>query len=88
MQAKSLRKLRGSCHCGTAQHYRITTASLPHHCFRKIYGIPSFSRPRTAPDNYNVNFRCLDDFDLQAEQPERPHIDGQSWEEAVENMRG
>ena len=62
--------------------YQFNTKNA-HHYFCKTCGIHPFSRPRTAPDRYNVNFRCLDDFDLENEEIERRHFDGQNWEEAV-----
>ena len=66
--------------------YQFNTETAQHY-FCKTCGIHPFSHPRTAPENYNVNFRCLDDFDLEAEKPERRFFDGQNWEEAVKNIR-
>ena len=48
------------------------------HLFCKICGVKSFYRPRSNPDGWSVNARCLDDslgLDLRVEA-----FDGQNWE--------
>lgn len=57
------------------------------HFFCRNCGIHPFTHPRTAPEDYTVNFRCLDDFDLDSPTLERRRFDGQNWEEAVKSHR-
>lgn len=57
------------------------------HFFCRSCGIHPFTHPRTAPEDYTVNFRCLDDFDLESATLERRRFDGQNWEEAVKSHR-
>ncbi len=66
--------------------YRFNTKTARHY-FCKTCGIHPFAHPRTAPDEYTVNMRCLDDFDLEAERFERRHFDGRNWEEAAKTHR-
>ena len=54
------------------------------HFFCQTCGVHTYSHPRTAPEMFNVNVRCLDDFDLQTAEFEFSHFDGQNWEEAFE----
>jgi hypothetical protein len=50
------------------------------HMFCRICGIKSFYRPRSHPDGWSVNFRCLDDgHGLDATI--MPY-DGRNWEQA------
>ena len=51
------------------------------HTFCRHCGIHSFYVPRSDPENYSVNARCLDDWDAQTMQPRRL-FDGQHWEDA------
>ncbi len=62
--------------------YQFNT-KVARHYFCKTCGMHPFTRPRTDPDKYTVNFRCLDDFDLETEEYERRHFDGKSWEQAA-----
>ena len=55
---------------GTAQH------SFCRHC-----GIHAFYRPRSDPENWSVNARCLDDYDPATMAPRRL-FDGKDWEAA------
>jgi len=48
------------------------------HLFCRTCGVKSFYRPRSNPDGWSVNARCLDDrgtLDLRIEA-----FDGQNWE--------
>jgi len=56
------------------------------HLFCKECGIHPFCNPRSAPDMYSINVRCLDDFDLEAEEYELIEFDGRNWEDAVEKL--
>jgi hypothetical protein len=51
---------------------------VAHHLFCKTCGIKSFYRPRSNPDGWSVNARCLDeteDLELDIEA-----FDGKNWE--------
>ncbi len=48
------------------------------HKFCKICGIKSFYIPRSNPDGYDVNVRCLEP---QPEQLEIEYFDGTNWEQ-------
>jgi hypothetical protein len=50
------------------------------HLFCKTCGVKSFYVPRSNPDGYSVNLRCLDSGTL--EQVAYEHFDGQHWEDA------
>jgi hypothetical protein len=51
------------------------------HTFCRHCGIHSFYVPRSKPDGYSANIRCLDGVDIAAV---RAHpFDGQNWEEAT-----
>ena len=57
--------------------YTFNTGTA-HHLFCKTCGIKSFYRPRSNPDGWSVNARCLDetdDLDLDIEA-----FDGKNWE--------
>jgi hypothetical protein len=56
------------------------------HFFCTECGIHPFSNPRAAPNMYSINVRCLDDFDLEAENYELITFDGRNWEEAVAKL--
>ena len=51
------------------------------HTFCRHCGIHSFYVPRSDPENYSVNARCLDDYDPATMSPRRL-FDGQHWEQA------
>lgn len=48
------------------------------HLFCKTCGVKSFYVPRSNPDGWSVNLRCLDDGDLPA--AEINAFDGRNWE--------
>ena len=56
------------------------------HFFCSTCGIHPFSNPRSAPDMYTINVRCLDDFDLDTETCEVIEFDGRNWEQAVAGL--
>lgn len=56
------------------------------HRFCRNCGVKSFYVPRSHPDGYSVNARCLDPGTV-TRLGVRP-FDGQSWEQAVAGMRG
>ena len=69
-----LRLLQGS---EALETYTFNTGVARHH-FCRVCGIKSFYRPRSNPDGWSVNARCLDDaeaLDIQIEP-----FDGRNWE--------
>ena len=71
---------------GDLGQYQFNTR-VAKHFFCKHCGIHPFSNPRAAPEQYTVNVRCLDDFDLGTERPAVRQFDGRNWEEAVKSFR-
>ncbi len=59
--------------------YRFGTG-IARHTFCRHCGMHPFYTPRSDPENYSVNARCLDDYDPQTMRPTRL-FDGQHWEE-------
>jgi hypothetical protein len=79
--ASRFRLLRGandlasySFNTGTAQHL------FCRHC-----GVKSFYVPRSNPDGYSVNFRCLDRAEVVEVKFE--DFDGRDWETGAESLR-
>jgi len=60
--------------------YRFNTGTAQH-TFCTICGIHAFYVPRSDPENFSVNARCLDDFDPVQMRPRR-FLDGRNWEDA------
>ena len=69
---------------------RLTTYSFntgtAKHCFCSVCGIKSFYVPRSHPDGFSVNMRCLDEGAF-IEMQVRP-FDGQHWEAGVAEIAG
>jgi hypothetical protein len=64
--------------------YTFGTGVAKHH-FCKVCGIKSFYVPRSNPNGFSVNFRCLDEAgDLQYSI--KP-FDGQHWEKHVAELK-
>jgi hypothetical protein len=51
------------------------------HLFCRHCGMHPFYHPRTDPENYSVNARCLDAYDPATMAPRR-RFDGRHWEDA------
>ena len=56
----------------------VFNTGVARHTFCKVCGVKSFYRPRSNPDGWSVNVRCLDpvdgmDFEIEP-------FDGQNWE--------
>jgi len=70
-------------------HDDITTyqfnTNVAKHTFCRHCGIHSFYTPRTMPNGFSVNVRCLDGVDIAALHPSL--FDGRNWEEAVRARR-
>jgi len=60
--------------------YTFNTGTAKH-LFCRICGIHSFYRPRSHPDKYSVNLRCLDDNAI--EKFSIVPFDGRNWEKNV-----
>jgi len=51
------------------------------HLFCRTCGVESFYVPRSHPDGYSVNLRCLDEGTLEKVSVRR--FDGRNWEQAA-----
>ncbi len=60
--------------------YDFNTGTAKHH-FCSICGIKSFYVPRSKPDAFSVNVRCLDDGAVSVTRIAL--FDGQHWEEQM-----
>ncbi len=54
------------------------------HLFCSVCGIKSFYVPRSHPDGYSVNFRCLDAEDFHSVLT--VDFDGRNWEQHVDEL--
>ncbi|KAJ1793419.1 hypothetical protein LPJ59_004729 [Coemansia sp. RSA 2399] len=54
---------------------------IAQHYFCKTCGVQSFYVPRSNPDGYSINFRCLDRTNVARFEMEP--LDGQNWEQAA-----
>ena len=64
--------------------YTFNTGTAKH-VFCKVCGVKSFYVPRSNPDGYSVNARCLDRSTI--ERIDVALFDGQNWEKSVETIR-
>ena len=64
--------------------YTFNTGTAKHH-FCRHCGIHSFYRPRSHPDGYDVNLRCLDDNAI--DQFQISAFDGANWEDKIDQIR-
>ena len=60
--------------------YTFNTGTAKHH-FCSICGIKSFYVPRSHPDGFSVNVRCLDDGQITVRSIGL--FDGEHWEQAM-----
>jgi hypothetical protein len=74
------RLLQGSADLTT---YTFNTG-VAEHLFCKTCGIKSFYIPRSNPDGYSVNVRCLDPATIR--QVNVSAFDGKNWEEQGANL--
>ena len=65
---------------GELATYQFNTGTA-RHTFCRHCGIHAFYQPRSDPENYSVNARCLDDYDPARMVPRRL-FDGRNWEDA------
>lgn len=64
-----------------AEHLSVYTfnTGVAQHSFCKVCGVKPFYVPRSNPDGYSVNLRCMDA--KQFEKVDIVPFDGQRWEE-------
>ncbi len=67
------------------QRYQFNK-KIAQHFFCKTCGIHPYSHPRTDPEKFNVNLRCLDDFDVAEAEYELTLFEGRDWEAAFAAM--
>ena len=67
----------------TSYEFNTRTAK---HLFCSICGIKSFYVPRSHPDGFSVNARCLDEGTVQGMTVKQ--IDGKNWEKHYPAGRG
>lgn len=79
--AARLRLLRGA---QVLQEYRFNTGTA-RHLFCRECGIKSFYVPRSNPDGYSINLRCLEPDTIE-EVTVQP-FDGQHWEASAGALR-
>ncbi|HTV17046.1 MAG TPA: GFA family protein [Polyangiaceae bacterium] len=60
------------------REYRFNTGTA-RHLFCSVCGIKSFYVPRSHPDGFSVNARCLDGLPFAGVEPQP--FDGQNWEQ-------
>ncbi|HVY04379.1 MAG TPA: GFA family protein [Burkholderiales bacterium] len=77
-------RFRLLCGEGMIETYTFGTGVAKHH-FCRLCGIKSFYVPRSNPDGFSINVRCLDGY------PDLPMtvepFDGQHWENAGPALR-
>jgi hypothetical protein len=66
----------------TTYEFNTRTAK---HLFCSICGVKSFYVPRSHPDGYSVNARCLDEGSVQ--DLSIVHADGKNWEDTFGAQR-
>jgi len=79
--ASRFRLLRGA---DALEAYSFNTGTA-RHLFCHRCGIKSFYVPRSNPDGYSVNVRCLDRSTIDGVTVEA--FDGQNWEQSAATLR-
>jgi hypothetical protein len=69
---------------GAYSTYRFNTGVAAHH-FCKTCGVHSFYVPRSHPDGFSLNARCLDDVDPS--WFEVKSFDGRNWEAHIHKLQ-
>ena len=64
--------------------YTFNTGAAKH-LFCSVCGIKSFYVPRSHPDGYSVNFRCLNPEDFTSVIT--TSFDGRNWEQHVDSLK-
>ena len=65
--------------------YQFNTGTA-HHLFCTVCGVKSYYVPRSHPDGYSVNVRCLDEGSVTALHVSE--VDGRNWEQQYPQGRG
>jgi centromere protein V len=65
--------------------YSFNTGTAKHR-FCSVCGVKSFYVPRSKPDGYSVNLRCLDDGQVRVARV--VSFDGRNWEQAFAAAQG
>jgi hypothetical protein len=79
--AGRFRLLQGADHLHT---YTFNTGAA-RHLFCRTCGIKSFYVPRSNPDGYSVNARCLESATIEGIEVEP--FDGRHWEQSADALR-
>ena len=82
VERERLRLTRGA---DKLANYTFNTGTAQHH-FCSICGVKSFYVPRSKPDGYSVNVRCLDDGHVRVKSVGL--FDGRDWEQAFAAAQG
>jgi len=82
VRASEFRLLSGA---DALTEYRWNTGTA-RHLFCSVCGVKSFYVPRSHPDGWSVNVRCLDPSTIGAIEV-RP-FDGARWDESIGELRG
>ena len=80
VDAGSFRLLSGA---DALTEYRFNTGTA-RHLFCSVCGVKSFYVPRSHPEGYSVNARCLDPASIEAITVEP--FDGRNWEASVGSL--
>lgn len=80
---KSRFKLLSGAESLTTYEFNTRTAK---HLFCSVCGVKSFYIPRSHPDGYSVNVRCLDEGTV--EQMTVRQVNGKEWEKQYPEGRG
>jgi hypothetical protein len=80
--ANGFRMLRGDQELTTY----VFHTGVARHLFCRICGVHPFYRPRSHPDGWDVNARCLDGDAVGLFRIEP--FDGRNWESSVDAIRG
>ena len=81
MVPKSRFKLLGGSDSLTCYQFNTGTAR---HLFCSVCGVKSFYVPRSHPDGYSVNFRCLDPEDFRSVLT--VEFAGRNWEQHIGDL--
>lgn len=73
------------CEADVLSSYRFNSG-IANHLFCRHCGISSFYVPRSHPDGFSVNMRCLDRLDLG--DVVLSEFDGQRWEQNIDSISG
>jgi len=68
---------------GNLSNYQFNK-KIAKHYFCKTCGIKSFYQPRSHPDKWSINARCLDDFSTF--KINTASFDGKNWEQNIHKI--